>query len=77
MRRADAPWYTPARAARYHAAWARGLTGGVNYYRASPLFPPTAEEPGPAALHLKPEDFRVRVPTQVLWGEADIALPVT
>ena len=26
---------------------------------------------------LKPADFRVKVPTLVIWGEADIALPVT
>jgi pimeloyl-ACP methyl ester carboxylesterase len=77
MARPDAPWYTAARAARYHEVWDRGLTGGVNYYRASPLYPPTPEEPGPAALRLKPEDFRVRVPALVIWGEADIALPVT
>ena len=77
MHRPDAPWYTADRAARYHAVWERGLTGGVNYYRASPLYPPTPAEPGPAALRLKPEDFRVRVPTLVLWGEADTALPVT
>jgi pimeloyl-ACP methyl ester carboxylesterase len=76
MARADAPWYTTERAARYHEVWRRGLTGAVNYYRASPLFPPTPGEPGPAALDLKAADFRVRVPTLVLWGEADFALPV-
>ncbi|MGB2818585.1 MAG: alpha/beta hydrolase [Burkholderiaceae bacterium] len=77
MQRPDAPWYTTGRAAKYHAVWDRGLTGGVNYYRASPLYPPMPDDPGPAALRLKPEDFRVRVPTLVIWGEADIALPVT
>ena len=77
MARADAPWYTEERRARYHDVWSRGLTGGVNYYRASPLYPPTPTDPGPAKLDLKPEDFRVRVPTLVIWGEADIALPVT
>jgi epoxide hydrolase 4 len=77
MRRIDAPWYTDERRARYHAVWKRGLTGGLNYYRASPLYPPTVTDPGPASLHLKPEDFRVRVPTLVIWGEADTALPVT
>jgi epoxide hydrolase 4 len=77
MQRTDAPWYTTERRARYHAVWARGLTGGLNYYRASPLYPPTDDDPRPLALQLKPEDFRVRVPTQVIWGEADTALPVT
>lgn len=57
-------------------AWSQpgALTGGLNYYRASPLYPPTAEDPGAAKLQLKPEDFTVRVPTLVLWGERDTAL---
>jgi pimeloyl-ACP methyl ester carboxylesterase len=57
-------------------AWSRpgGLTGGLNYYRASPLYPPTAADPGPKKLHFKPENFMVRVPTLVLWGERDTAL---
>jgi pimeloyl-ACP methyl ester carboxylesterase len=74
MRRDDAPWYTAERAQRYREVWARGLTGGVNYYRASPLFPPTPDEPGPAALQLDATRFRVRVPTFVIWGGADVAL---
>lgn len=75
MKREDALWYTPERARRYKAVWQRGLTGGVNYYRASPLYPPTAADPGPSKLHLDPVQFRVRVPTLVIWGEADVALP--
>jgi len=57
-------------------AWSQpgALTGGLNYYRASPLYPPTADDPGPKKLQLKPEDFRVRVPTLVVWGERDTAL---
>jgi pimeloyl-ACP methyl ester carboxylesterase len=57
-------------------AWSQpgALTGGLNYYRASPLYPPTASDPGPRKLELKPEDFTVRVPTLVLWGERDPAL---
>ena len=77
MQRADAPWYDAQRRARYHAVWGRGLTGALNYYRASPLYPPTADDPGPRTLRLNPADFRVRVPTLVVWGEADTALPVT
>jgi pimeloyl-ACP methyl ester carboxylesterase len=77
MRRPDAPWYTAERGKRYREVWARGLRGGVNYYRASPLYPPAPGSPGPAALNLDPADFKVRVPTAVLWGEADTALPVT
>ncbi len=75
MQRPSHVWYTPERAARYREVWARGLVGGLNYYRASPLHPPTAAEPGPATLMLDPTHFRVQVPTLVLWGEADTALP--
>lgn len=58
------------------AAWSQpgALTGGLNYYRASPMYPPTPDDPGPAKLRLKPEDFMVRVPTLVLWGDRDTAL---
>lgn len=76
MERPGMQWYTPERAARYREVWARGLTGGVNYYRASPLHPPTVEAPGPATLTLDPAQFHVRVPTLVIWGEADGALPI-
>jgi len=57
-------------------AWSQpgALTGGLNYYRASPLYPATADDPGAKKLQLKPEDFVVRVPTLVLWGERDSAL---
>ena len=57
-------------------AWSRpgALTGGLNYYRASPLYPPTADDPGPAGLQFEPKDFVARVPTLVLWGERDSAL---
>ncbi len=72
-----AGWYTPELREKYHACWARGLSGGVNYYRASPLHPPTEDHPGPLKLDLKPEDFRVTVPTRVIWGENDMALPKT
>ncbi len=58
------------------AAWSQpgALTGGLNYYRASPLYPPTVEDPGAKKLSFKPEDFMVRVPTLVLWGDRDTAL---
>lgn len=62
--------------ARYHEAWAQpgALRGGLNYYRASPLHPPSADAPGAAALTLDPAPFTVRVPTLVIWGERDHAL---
>jgi pimeloyl-ACP methyl ester carboxylesterase len=67
-------WFDDAIRERYHACWARGLTGGVNYYRASPLHPPTPEDAGAARLSLDPANFHVRVPVRVIWGEKDKAL---
>ncbi|MFC4270235.1 alpha/beta fold hydrolase [Sneathiella chungangensis] len=59
----------------YRAAWAQpgAMTAMVNYYRASPLVPATKETKG-KGFGLNPEDFKVHVPTFVLWGEADHAL---
>jgi len=57
-------------------AWSQpgALTGGLNYYRASPMVPPSAEDPGAKKLQLDAKDFVVRVPTLVIWGERDTAL---
>ncbi len=66
-----------AERSEYRANWQRGLTGGCNYYRASPLHPDTPEAPGRAlavAAALKPEQFKVSVPTQIIWGTGDRAL---
>jgi pimeloyl-ACP methyl ester carboxylesterase len=71
----EAAWFDAPTRALYHACWARGLHGGVNYYRASPLHPPTATAPGAAQLKLSGADFKVKVTTRVIWGEADTALP--
>lgn len=71
---ADA-WLDDVTRAEYRALWSRGLTGPLNFYRASPLRPATASDPGAAAVQLPPEMLRVRVPTLVIWGEADTALP--
>lgn len=62
--------------AAYLEAWSQpgALTGSLNYYRASPLYPPTDADPGAAKLKLDPEDFVVRVPTLAIWGERDTAL---
>lgn len=66
----------PAWRAELVQAWSQpgALTGGLNYYRASPLYPPTADDPGPKRLRFERKDFMVRVPTLVLWGESDTAL---
>lgn len=77
MGKAPAPWFAGEVRAKYHECWSRGLTGGVNYYRASPLHPPTEDHPGPLKLQLNPDDFRIKVPTRVIWGERDMALPKT
>ena len=62
--------------AAYIEAWSQpgALTGGLNYYRASPLYPPVGNDPGAKALALDPADFMVRVPTLVVWGMRDQAL---
>jgi pimeloyl-ACP methyl ester carboxylesterase len=60
----------------YREAWSQpgALTCALNLYRASPLYPPTPEDPGAAALKLDTAALTVRVPTLVIWGEADAAL---
>jgi epoxide hydrolase 4 len=62
--------------AAYIEAWSQpgALTGSLNWYRASPLYPPSDSDPGAAKLTLEPRDFMVRVPTLVVWGEDDQAL---
>ena len=66
----------PAEKAAYLDAWSQpgALTGGLNYYRASPLYPPIGDDPGAKAVQLEPADFIVRVPTLVVWGMRDRAL---
>ncbi len=66
----------PAERAAYVEAWSQpgALTGSLNYYRASPLYPPVGDDPGARALQLAPADFMVRVPTLVVWGMRDAAL---
>lgn len=70
-------WLTDAVKAQYHAVWDRGLTGGCNYYRASPLRPPRPEDPAAAAIDLPREMLTVDVPTLVVWGLDDTALPAS
>lgn len=67
--------------AQYLAAWAQpgALTGGLNYYRASRFAPPAPGAEAAAAANYQPlpvEKMTVRVPTLVIWGEQDMALPV-
>ena len=64
---------------KYIEAWSQpgALTGSLNYYRASPLYPPTSksdEEQVSSILNLPKEMFAVKMPTLVIWGEQDRAL---
>ncbi len=70
------PRFSDEEKAAYMEAWSQpgGLTGSLNWYRASPLYPPTGTDPGAARLRLEAKDFMVKVPTLVIWGEADKAL---
>ena len=68
-------WLTDAVKAQYRAVWSAGLQGGLNYYRASPLRPPSADDRSLMSLAFPPEFVTVKVPTLVIWGEADVALP--
>jgi len=71
-------WLDETRRARYRELWSMGLTGGLNLYRASPLRPPsptdTRVEQTLRELQLPDSLTTSRVPTSVLWGEADHAL---
>jgi epoxide hydrolase 4 len=66
--------FTEEDRAAYLAAWSQpgALTGGLNYYRASRLGPPSGDET------VKPfagdKSLEVRVPTLVIWGQKDTAL---
>lgn len=68
-------WLTEAVKEQYRAVWRQGLTGALNYYRASPMRPPTPEDRSVMAVRFPPQAVTVRVPTRVIWAEADVALP--
>ncbi len=75
MGQPPAAWFTEDVRQKYHQCWARGLTGSVNYYRASPLYPPVAGQAAPPKPEKPAKDFFTSVPTQVIWGDSDLALP--
>ncbi|MCB2019812.1 MAG: alpha/beta fold hydrolase [Rhizobacter sp.] len=68
-------WLTDDVKEQYRSVWRAGLQGGLNYYRASPLRPPTSADDAIMTLSFPPEFVTVRVPTRVIWGERDVALP--
>lgn len=67
-------WLTESLREQYRAVWRQGLDGSINYYRASPVRPPTPEDPAATGVTLPPELLTVRCPTHVLWGLGDTAL---
>ncbi len=69
------PWLTDAVKDQYRAVWSQGLRGGCNYYRSSPLRPPRPEDPAAAAVDLPKSMLTVSLPTLVVWGMDDAALP--
>lgn len=68
-------WLDEATRDRYRAVWRQGLHGPCAYYAASPLRPPSASDAGAGAIDLPRQLLDVRVPTRVVWGMGDTALP--
>lgn len=69
-------WLTPALQAQYREHWALGLQGACHYYGASPLYPPAPGAPNHLqSLQLPDTLLHIQVPTLVLWGMNDPALP--
>ncbi len=79
----QAGWLTDVVKDQYRAIWngpagspaGAGLVGGCNFYRASPLRPPRPQDPAAAAVDLPHALLTVDLPTLVLWGMDDVALP--
>jgi pimeloyl-ACP methyl ester carboxylesterase len=69
-----ASWLNEELKARYRAVWDRSLTGGLNYYRASPLRPAREGDAAASTVTLPREMLTVDVPTLVLWAMEDTAL---
>ena len=67
-------WLTDSVRSQYRALWQQGLTGALNYYRASPLRPPRNGDAGALSVTLPDTMLTVSIPTLVLWGMDDPAL---
>ena len=74
--RVGGAWLTEPVRDQYRATWSCGLTGGCNYYRASPLRPATATDDSVMKLVFALEFVTVKLPTLVIWAEDDTALPI-
>ena len=70
-----AAWLDDALREQYRKLWRHGLEGPLNYYRASPLKPATSPDDPIHQLELPRAMVTVTVPTTVVWGDADVALP--
>ena len=68
-------WLTEPVKQQYREVWHASLTGGCNYYRASPLRPPRPDNPGAAGVELPHSMLTIDIPTLVVWALDDIALP--
>lgn len=68
--------FTDADKAAYFANWREpgSLTGGLNWYRASPFEYPVAGDVKAEAPELDRQKYSVNVPTLIIWGEQDTAL---
>ncbi|MEP7274243.1 MAG: alpha/beta hydrolase, partial [Acidobacteriota bacterium] len=69
--------FTEEDRAAYLTAWSQpgALTGGLNYYRAARLGPPSNASDGPPTPFVtNAKSLEVNVPTLVIWGEKDTAL---
>lgn len=71
----DSAWLSEEIKAQYREVWRAGLTGGCNYYRASPLRPPRPEDPAAAAIELPRKMLTIELPTLVIWALDDTVLP--
>lgn len=60
----------------YLEAWSQpgALTGGLNYYRAAKVGPPTAADSAVGTFDVEAAAMTVKVSTLVIWGEKDTAL---
>jgi pimeloyl-ACP methyl ester carboxylesterase len=66
-------WATEEDRKAYLANWQRGITGGLNYYRASRLRSPVGGASAEVSSALSAE-MMISTPTLVIWGEKDTAL---
>jgi pimeloyl-ACP methyl ester carboxylesterase len=69
-----ATWANEEDRQKYVESWRKGLTGGLNYYRAANLRSPVGGEKVDASRAMIPKNPIITVPTLVIWGLKDTAL---